>query len=174
MRYRLIIFCYLVLVPLGKLSLTQVTRSYRDRFLDWETNLGLELLPENIWIVQYLFLDRINKDLEQFMNIWNCHAMSTEKYCSLNALQLMDQNDRYSLERMIDEGRVNDVIASLEVEYEGKKVADNISPFVTAVEFTEFESRVSVVKLDEKNDQIYDKLVLAYSVIREIKIRRII
>ena len=94
--------------------------------------------------------------------------MSTEKYCSPNALQLMDQNDRYSLERMIDEDGVNDVIASLEVEEEGKKVADNISPFVTAVEFAEYESRVSVINLEEDNNQIYDKLVLA---IREIKIR---
>ena len=64
----------------------------------------------------------------------------------------MDQNNRYSLERMIDEDGVNDMIASLEVEYEGKKVADNISPFVTAVEFTEFESRVPVVKLDENDN----------------------
>ena len=39
---------------------TQVTRSYRDRILDWETNLGLELLPENIWVIQYLFLDKTN------------------------------------------------------------------------------------------------------------------
>jgi hypothetical protein len=54
----------------------QVTRSYRERFLGWEANLGLELSPENIWVIQYLFINRINKDLEQFMNTWNCHAVA--------------------------------------------------------------------------------------------------
>lgn len=151
---------------------TQVTRSYRNRFLDWETNLGLELLPENIWVIQYLFLERINKDLEQFVNTWNCHAMSTEKHLCPNAIQLTNQNNRYSLDRMIDEDGINNVIASLEEEYEGKKVAENISPFISAHEYVEFKNRVSVINLEEDNNQIYDKPVLAYSVIREIKFRR--
>ena len=150
----------------------QVTRSYRDRFLDWETNLGLELIPENIWVLQYLFIDRINKDLEQFIESWNCHAMSTENYRCPNAIQLMDKDSRYSLDRLINEDRVNDVIDSLEEEYQGKKAAENVSPFTSAIELIEFEGRVARMSLEDSKDKIYEKLVLAYVVIREIKLAR--
>ena len=147
----------------------QVTWSYRNRFLDWETNFGLELIPENIWVLQYLFIDRINQDLDQFVKSWNCHGMSTERFFCPNAIQLVDQNCRYSVDRLIDDESVNDIIASLEEEYEGKRAAESTSPFLLDTELTQFEGRVSRISLEDDNDQIYEKLVLAYAVIREIK-----
>jgi hypothetical protein len=50
---------------------------YHDIF----TNLYLRMdhTPENTWMLQYLFLDRINKDLTVFINAWNAHSMSTCK-----------------------------------------------------------------------------------------------
>jgi hypothetical protein len=50
---------------------------------------------------------------------------------------------------MIDEDGINNVIASLNEKYEGKKVAPNVSPFITDVEFIEVGNRVSVIKLEE-------------------------
>ena len=98
--------------------------------------------------------------------------MSTENYRCPNAIQLMDKDCRYSLDRLISEDSVNDVIDSLEEEYEGEKAAENVSPFTSATESTEFEGNVSRMSLEDSNDEIYEKLVLAYKVIREIKLAR--
>ena len=102
------------------------------------------------------------------MNAWNCHAMSTERYFCPNAIQLMDRNSCYDVNRMVDENDVNDIIASLEEEYEGKKVAENRSPFVTLDELAQFERTVPKLELADDNSEIHYKLVHAFNVVREI------
>lgn len=69
---------------------------------------------------------------------------------------------------MVDENDVDDIIASLEEEYEGKKVAENRSPFLTLNELAQFKRTVPKLELADDNSEIHYKLVHAFNVVREI------
>ena len=64
---------------------------------------------------------------------------------------------------MVDE---NDV--DVEEEYEGKKVVENRSPFVTLNELAQFKRTVPKLELADDNSEIHYKLVHAFNVVREI------
>ena len=57
-----------------------VTRSYGQKwknfFADLETNCGLTPnIPAHIWLLHHLFLDAINQDAAEWVQMWNNHVI---------------------------------------------------------------------------------------------------
>jgi hypothetical protein len=55
---------------------TGFVRKWANLFRDLEANHGLDVeLDSHIWLLHYLFLKYINKDANDWANLWNRHPM---------------------------------------------------------------------------------------------------
>lgn len=76
-----------------------VTNLYKTFFLFLEKSHHFDFDdPFVIFCIHYLFLDRINKDLKRYQNIWNNHALSTEHNLSPHELLLLHDVNSASIE----------------------------------------------------------------------------
>jgi len=128
----------------------------------------IEHNPFNTWILQYLFLDRINEDLSEFIDAWNSHSMSTVRGRSPDKQFLMALENRYRIDRQINDDNVRNIVQGLEQEYEGKKSANSSCPFTSEEELTEFHSLVEKLILSDNLLVINDRIFNAYTVASQI------
>ena len=71
----------------------KVIQFYMDLFKSFE-RLGMRIdNPWHIFTLQYMFMTRIQEDLNLFKNIWNNHALSTEQNRTPLQLLLLRRDD---------------------------------------------------------------------------------
>lgn len=134
------------------------------------TNLyeNMEHNPYNTWILQYLFLDRINEDLSGFIHAWNAHSMSTVRGMSPNKQHLMSATTSYREERTVSDENVRTVIEELEEVYEGRKTSNSICPFINEIELINFTNLCPKIILADNLSTIDQKVINAYTVAEQI------
>jgi hypothetical protein len=148
----------------------QVLSYYKKLFLEL-VRLGLNIEDDaQLFILQYIFLPRINADLKLFIACWNNHSLSTEASATpLQLLYLGDTHtgahapmyvDAYYGAEGIEEDEDEDY-SSDDEEYEYVLVNDPRNPFITDVEFQTFRDRTLIATLTDDADACLEKLIVA-------------
>jgi hypothetical protein len=71
----------------------EVTSFYKQIFIRLEERHRINFCDEDaIYCLHYLFLTRINQDLQRYIRVWNNHKLSTEHNRSPNELLLVNQH----------------------------------------------------------------------------------
>ena len=89
----------------------EVTQFYRNLFYAIRNDAGIDLFEDfmAIFVLHYVFLPRINEQLEFFRQVWNNHKLSTEHHKSPNQL-------------LKDSMHLSEAIPALELEHYGLEV----------------------------------------------------
>lgn len=130
---------------------SKVTRFYAELFKTLERE-GFDISNQtHLFILQYLFLPRIQDDLNQFIRIWNRHKLSTER--NRSPLQLMATRiDKFPfLEELenVDMFGVEDDIDIEEGENELPAVeCEKILCPLSDANFLDFKLRISPLTLE--------------------------
>jgi hypothetical protein len=147
---------------------TQVLHS----FVDFCKNLTREnpamAFPNGIWLLQYLFLPRINIELHNFQIAWNNHTLtSVVGNLSPNALTMTGRRLYY---RPIDHRvhNVQEIIQEINHEYvEGRPSSRGESPFTTEAGEAFFKSRISPIELTTPSTEWFHILQTAIDQVHE-------
>lgn len=71
----------------------EVTSFYKKIFIRPENNHFIDISEEeSLFCLHYVFVNRINEDLQRYMRIWNNHKLSTEHNSTPNILLLVNNN----------------------------------------------------------------------------------
>ena len=154
-----------------------VSSFYRKKFQLYELPLargGLSLDPgdpEHIWVIQYVFGDRIAQQLEVFIDSWNNHQQRLLGFRT--PLQLVSLcHDQYYASILEPERQelARAALHSLEGEYIGNgKLSSNRSPFVSMLEWEQFTAVVHPLSLDDAEDTFVSRIDAAIACINTIK-----
>ena len=72
----------------------KVTSTYKKFFKALEREDSYDMTDNVLFVLHYMFLPRINADLEQFRQAWNRHKLSSEGNATPNELMLLNtEND---------------------------------------------------------------------------------
>jgi hypothetical protein len=118
----------------------------------------------NTWILQDIFLDRINEDLTSFIHAWNSHSMSSVKGRSPNKQHIMAEETRYRTNVERTDENVEAVVRDLEEEYEGKQSAPSTCPFTSDEELEYYRHFVPKTELCDDLITINNKIENAYTI----------
>lgn len=97
-------------------------------FYDLETHYGLcHDNPTHIWLLHYLFLSAINRDAEEWIDVWNCHKMqlsgernhSPRDMFMFGLLQQGPRGVEHMINRVIEDEDVHD-IASYGIDWQAQ------------------------------------------------------
>ena len=144
---------------------------YHDLFT--ELYLPMDHTPENTWVLQYLFLDRINEDLQTFIESWNNYSMSTCKGMSPDKQYLLAEEHCYRDNRARNDQNMRNIVEGLEEEYEGKKCSVSTCPFINEEEILNFNNLVSKLTLRDNIQTINERIEHAFTVAVEIVLQRV-
>jgi hypothetical protein len=149
----------------------QVSRFYKELFQLWETEYEIDFsVPENVWILQHLFLARINEHLTQFMAGWNAHPMEgVQNNFSPEQLRMAARRNLYRLlgpAALAEAARIQE---ELEEEYPGNGViASSLCPFDNEQELATFLDEVPRLRLADHRDTMDARMALAFEVAQRI------
>ena len=105
--------------------------SVMDMYIQFFQTMGpLRVQPEVIWVIQYLFLPRIQLQIEEYRIAWNNHRLRTANNLSPRLLNLGGTRSYY---KPFDENEDNIQFAltPLREEYEGRPTSRGNCPFDT-------------------------------------------
>lgn len=148
----------------------RVTSTYKSFFVSLEKDDGLNMADNNIlFLLHYLFLPRINADLDQFREAWNHHKLSSERNATPVQLMLLHSQedgllqvdeDEYGVDGdpgVADEG--DDAVAVVVIPPTNPMTAEQ-----TAV----FTQNVACLNLQESVDTFYDRFHHAHFELQNI------
>jgi hypothetical protein len=97
----------------------EVTGFYKNIFLRLEEEHKIDFNDSDaLYCLHFLFLTRINEDLQRYIRVWNNHKLSTERNRTPNQLLLMNQHvnaaiavneDEFGVEEVYDDDMEVDV-----------------------------------------------------------------
>ena len=117
-------------------------------------NQDLLECPENIWIMQHLFLDKMKFEIKKFREAWNSHSLraSDNTRCSPGARRVLSENNHY-IQIDHDDNEVRQLINDLRSQYEGRPSSRSISSFENPKKEILFKERCPpLLELDETSD----------------------
>jgi hypothetical protein len=127
-----------------------VTKFYLDIFMSLEKD-GFDISDEvHRFLLQYLFQSRIQEELNQFINTWNRHKLSTKgnkspmllMVSNMNKFPFVDELENLELFEV-----ENDI--DLEVDLENELPAVNCNSWPLSVaNFIDFKQRIPPLTLD--------------------------
>jgi hypothetical protein len=151
-RLTLLLFLLLRIERLWRDAHSKVIKFYLDIFMSLEKD-GFDISDEvHRFLLQYLFQSRIQEELNQFINTWNRHKLSTEGNKSPMQLVVANMNKFPfvdELENLELFGLEND--SDLEVDLENELPAVNCprnSCPLSVANFIDFKQRISPLTLD--------------------------
>jgi hypothetical protein len=146
-----------------------VTKFYLNLFQNWELLLGLDINSMyDIWILQELFITRINEDLKDFQNAWNGHIMKGK--LSPIAINLLNRNRYLSLEDNEFKSKVQTLYENLNEEYEpdNRPVSKSKCPFIDDIELDQFNTKFETIGRNDDVTTMEQKLLNAVNVTNTI------
>ena len=134
----------------------QVLHKYVDFCLDVSRSNPAMTHEHGIWLMQYMFLPRIQEELAIFQNTWNNHSMRTVTgNLSPNALTSTGRRDYY---KQLTDEEITAAMDPLADQYQGRQVARGESPFQTQHWEDTFKSIVPPLDVDVHSDDWFDVL----------------
>lgn len=153
----------------------EVLQLYREMFTELKIQYSLDLdNPYVLFCLHYLFLNRINDDLELFRQRWNNHKLRTEHNKSPNQLLILNQDkvpnpplqvaiDEYGAEYDTDYER-NDATERFEDRY-----LEPLNCPISTEQFTLFSNEIAPLHLSDDDLNLWGtKLIAAIHVLGRI------
>jgi hypothetical protein len=142
----------------------KVTSTYKAFFMSLENEEGVNMSDNNVlFVLHYLFLPRINADLDQFRNAWNHHKLSTEGNFSPVELILLNQDDSDLLLIEDVDGREVGLVVDDTEENDGNTVVviPPTNPLSDA-QTAEYTANVACLNLQDPIETFFDRFNYAY------------
>jgi len=134
----------------------QVLHEYVDFCLDLSRSNPAMTDLHGIWLLQYMFLPRIQQEVEIFQNTWNNHPMRTVVgNLSPNAQTSTGRQNYYA---RLTEDQIREAADPIVEDYEGRPTARGVSPFQTQHWEDTYKSIVSPIGMHVSVDDWFDVL----------------
>ena len=135
----------------------QALHEYVDFCLDLTRSNPAMTHEHGIWLLQYMFLPRIQEEVAIFQNTWNNHSMRTVVgNLSPNAQTFTGRKNYYV---RLTEDQIREVADPLAEEYEaGRPSARSESPFQSQLWEDTYKNIVSPIGMDVPADEWFDVL----------------
>jgi len=123
--------------------------SVMETYIQFFKSLGpVRVQPEVIWVIQYLFLPRIQLQMESFRKAWNHHPIRTEHMLSPRQLNLAGTRAYYKPYDQNDEN-IQFALTPLRQEYEGRPTSRGTCPFTTEEAKAIFSGSITPLDIED-------------------------
>jgi hypothetical protein len=153
-----------------------VTKRYQSIFRTLEEEYAVNFdIPENVWIIQTLFLPSINEQLSIFKDSWNNHTMKMQQEkgrFSPSAINLlMHQNSRY-LPYAENQANIVRVKTELNQIYapDERQTANSKQPFTNPAQLNAFITTVEKIDCTDNIQVIIQKCTAAFTLVKQVSV----
>jgi transposase InsO family protein len=140
-----------------------------DKYIQFFHSLGpLRVQPEEIWVIQHLFLTRIQAELTSYQGAWNNHPMRMEHMRS--PLQLNLAGTRSYYEPFVeDDANIQMALTPLRDDYEGRSTSRGTCPFDTDEGKNIFLGNIPPLTVDDLPETWAQRLQEAFEEARRLQ-----
>jgi len=153
-----------------------VTKRYQSIFRTLEEEYAVNFdIPENVWIIQSIFLPSINEQLSIFKGSWNNHTMKMQeekgKFSPSSINLLMHQNSRY-LPYAENHAIILRVKAQLNQIYapDERQTANLKQPFTNQAQLNAFITTVEKIEGTDNFQVIIQKCTAAFNLVKQVSL----